>query len=266
MSGNGTLPGSPAARGAGQGQIREAERDLGTQRTLRPAARECPGGCDPPARRVGGASCPGGRSRPRRWALLAAALLLAGWALLTFRVNRALPPARLITAGPNEPLPCGGDLVTLQSAWLAETGALWQACGLAADAPLPERTLLCALTVCRGGAEPAETGENAAGEGAAGIAPLRCWTAASEGWGEMTDTGRLFEALNPGVPLPEQLAPGTRQTYLVPVALWQAAFSPRHWQRLDESGFRLQLSVYPVGREFRFIPEPMPESPAGLRR
>lgn len=73
-------------------------------------------------------------------------------------MNRALPPARLVTAGPGEPLSCGGDLVTLQSAHLADTAALYDACGLPDEGPLPEQTLLCAVTVCRGGAAPEESG------------------------------------------------------------------------------------------------------------
>lgn len=154
--------------------------------------------------------------------------------------------------------------MTLQSAWLADTAELYGACGLPDEGPLPEQTLLCAVTVCRGGAAPEKAALEGAGERAGetmdGIAPLRCWTAAFEGWGNVVDTGPLFEALNPGAPLPEQLPPGAQQSYLVPVALWQASFSPRHWQRLNESDFRLQLSVYPVAREFHFTPAPLPAS------
>lgn len=153
--------------------------------------------------------------------------------------------------------------MTLQSAHLADTAALYDACGLPDEGPLPEQTLLCAVTVCRGGAKDEDAGERdweSAGDAMDGIAPLRCWTAAFEGWGNVVDTGPLFEALNPGAPLPEQLPTGAQQSYLVPVALWQASFSPRHWQRLGESDFRLQLSVYPVAREFHFTPAPLPAS------
>lgn len=215
------------------------------------------------------------KARPRgRRIPLAAALLLAGlWGLLFARVNRAFPAAQAYAAGPGEPLWCGGDAVTLQGAWLADPAALCRQCGLAHWEWMPERVLICALTVCRGAAQAqgaegvtgppagpeAEDAGAAAGHDLAGVAPLSCWRAASGGWGGAVDAGPLFEALNPGAPLPERLAPGARQTYLVPVELWRAGFSDRHWQALGESEFRLQLSLYPVRRELVFTPGPAPE-------